>query len=207
MYNGSHANRGTPSRKHSARKRLSLLPVALVVLAGMLVGSTIAYLVSHTDSITNTFTSAKVTTSITESFTEWTVQKEDVRVKNTGDVDAFIRAAVVVTWQDKEGNVYPTAPVYGADKDYFVTYPENYSWVELGDYYYYTSPVTPGDSTGELLTKCSFCHGAVPPEGYTLHVEILASAIQSEPTDAVKEAWGVTIANGKVTPVEGGNAA
>lgn len=202
MYNGSHANRGTPSRKHSARKRLSLLPVALVVLAGMLVGSTIAYLVSHTDPIMNTFTSAEVATTINEEFREKII-KEDVTVTNTGDVDAFIRAAVVVTWQNESGEVYPTAPVRG--EDYTVKYPGN-GWVEHGDYYYYTSPVKPKGDTKVLLTDCSYYKDAAP-EGYTLHVEILASAIQSEPIKAVEEAWGVTIANGNVTSVGGGNAA
>lgn len=205
MYSGSHANRGTPSRKRPARKRLSLLPVALVVLAGVLVGSTIAYLVSHTDPIENRFTTAEVATTIEEDFTDKII-KETVKVKNTGNVNAFIRAAVVVTWQNASGNVYPTAPVLGEYADYIATYPGN-GWVKHGDYYYYTSPVKPNESTGVLLTRCMMNYPSKAPEGYTLHVEILASAIQSEPIEAVNDAWGVTIANGNVISAEGGNAA
>ena len=41
------------------------------------------------------------------------------------------------------------------------------------------------------------------PEGYALSVEILADAIQSEPAKAVKEAWGMTVQNGRITAGSG----
>ena len=39
------------------------------------------------------------------------------------------------------------------------------------------------------------------PEGYLLSVEILASAIQSEPSSVVAEQWGVTVTDGNITDV------
>lgn len=186
MYSGKYANKNRKSRKHLRKSKPSLLLITLVVLLGVLVGSTVAYLVANTGSIANSFVPAKITTDITEDF-DGDVKK-NVQVKNTGDVDAFIRAAVVVTWQNNAGEVYPTAPVVGTD--YTVSYPGN-GWAKHSDgYYYYTSVVKPNESTGILLTDCKALKDA-PSEGYTLHVEILATAIQSEPITAVTDAWGV----------------
>lgn len=186
MYSGKYAKKSNKSRKHSRKAKPSLLLITLVVLMGVLVGSTVAYLVTNTGSIANSFVPAKITTDITEQF-DGSV-KNNVQVKNTGEVEAFIRAAVVITWQNTAGEVYPTAPVEGTD--YTVSYPGN-DWVKHTDgYYYYTKIVKTNESTGILLTDCKPLKDA-PAEGYTLHVEILATAIQSEPITVVTEAWGV----------------
>lgn len=179
-------------------KKTILLLVSLVIVLVAVVGTTIAYLVTNTAPIINTFKPSEVTTEIDEGF-DGSVKK-DVKVKNTGDVEAYIRAAVVVTWQNDAGEVYPTAPVEGTD--YTVSYPGNV-WVKHTDgYYYYTSTVAPNESTGILLTDCKPVEGKAP-DGYHLVVEILAQAIQANPEDAVKEAWGVTIANGTVAANNG----
>ena len=184
MYQGSYQN--NPQRRRRRNRKPTLLMLALAILLVAVVGTTIAYLFTNTGSIANTFTSASVTTEITEDFKNNV--KDNVQVQNTGDVEAYIRAAVVVTWQNDVGEVYPTAPV--EDTDYTVTYPGN-GWVKHTDgYYYYTSSVAPDKSTGVLLTSCQPVEG-MTPEDYHLVVEILASAIQSKPANAVTEAWGV----------------
>lgn len=197
MYQGSYQNR--PQRRRRRRNRKpALLMMALALLLGAIVGSTLAYLFTNTDSVTNSFVPAKITTDITEDFKDNV--KNNVQVKNTGDVEAYIRAAVVVTWQDSEGKVYPTALVEGTD--YTVTWTMD-GWTKHTDgYYYYTSSVAPSASTGVLLTDCKPVEGKAP-ENYHLVVEILSSAIQSEPVDAIRDAWGVTISNGNVTAVTG----
>lgn len=164
-----------------------VLASVLVLIIG-LVGTTLAFLYDSTTPVINTFTPTKVTGEITEDFKDNV--KNNVQVKNTGDIDAYIRAMVVVTWQDDAGNVYATAPVEGTD--YNVSYPGN-GWVKHTDgYYYYTSKVAPNASTGILLTGCKPVEGKAP-EGYHLVVEILSDAIQAEPEDAVKEAWSVNV--------------
>lgn len=203
MNHGKYENRNTRSRRRRRNGKSSLLLAALVVLACMLVGTTVAYLVANTGSVANSFVPAKLTTEITEEF-ENNV-KNNVKVKNTGDVDAYIRAAVVVTWQNDNGEVHPTAPVEGTD--YTVNYPTDTGWVKHTDgFYYYTKALKPNDSTGVLLTNCKPMEGKTPDD-YHLVVEILSSAIQSKPDNAIHEAWGVTIANEAVTAyTEGGNA-
>lgn len=172
-----------------------VLASVLVLIIG-LVGTTLAFLYDSTTPVINTFTPTKVTGEITEDFKDNV--KNDVQVKNTGDIDAYIRAMVVVTWQNDDGNVYPTAPAEGTD--YTLTWTMD-GWVKNGNYFYYTSKVAPNASTGILLTDCKPVEGKAP-DGYHLVVEILSDAIQAEPDTAVKSAWGVTIANGTVTAVE-----
>lgn len=168
---------------------------SVLVLAIGLVGTTLAWITTNTESITNTFTPTEVTTTIVEEF-ENNV-KNNVTVKNTGNIDAYIRAMVVVTWQDDAGNVYPGTPAAGTD--YQIAIPSDNKWVLNGGYYYYTEKVAAGASTGNLLTNCK---PLTDKKGYHLVVEILSDAIQAEPKTAVEEAWGVTIANGTVTKVE-----
>lgn len=187
MNHGKHIVEKPTARRHIKKSKPSLLLVALVVLVGVLVGSTVAYLITNTGSVSNSFTSAKITTEITEEF-DGSV-KNNVCVKNTGDVEAYIRATVVVTWKSGS-DVYPTAPVPGTD--YTMTCPADAGWVQSGSYYYYTSAVAPDASTGVLLTDCQPLNDA-PADGYTLHVEILTEAIQSKPAKAVTEAWDVTV--------------
>lgn len=179
-----YSRQKTSSRRYRRSSKPFFLLAALAVVLCAMVGTTVAYLFTKTDPITNTFTPTKVTTEITENFNKDV--KNTVQVKNTGDVDAYIRAAVVVTWQNEKGEVYPTAPAEGTD--YTVTWTKN-GWVKNGDYYYYTEVVKPGSSTGVLLTDCKPVEGKAP-EGYHLSVEILASAIQANPSSAVEDAWG-----------------
>lgn len=172
-------------RKPRINKAAVLLTTA-VLLIGTVVGSTVAYLIAQTDAVENTFEYAKVSCKVTESFNG--SEKTDVKVENTGTTDAYIRATYVVNWLDAQGNIVASDP-----EGYSYTLTENPDrvWTKGTDgYFYYLSPVAPDASTpGSLLT----CKVTCPknPE-YTLSVEILATAIQSTPTKAVTEAWGVT---------------
>lgn len=201
MYQGKHYQKNEHVEKRSrAGKPLAAL-VALVLILGAVVGGTLAYLAAHTDAIVNTFTAAKVTTEIKETFDG--SAKSNVSMKNTGDVDAYIRAAYVVTWKDATGKeVYPTQPVEGTD--YSIALNPKQDWFYYNGYYYYTEPVAPDASTGVLITSCAPAAGRAP-EGYFLSVDVLASAIQSVPAEAVGQAWGVSIAQGSVTAYSAGN--
>lgn len=194
MYQGKHYQKNEHVEKRSrAGKPLAAL-VALVLILGAVVGGTLAYLAARTDAIVNTFNPTKVDITVEENFNGTT--KEDVKIKNNGDTEVYIRATYVVTWKDAAGNVYPTQPVEGTD--YSISLNLSEGWVQYGGYYYYTEPVAPGASTGVLITSCAPVSEKTP-EGYFLSVDVLASAIQSVPADAAGQAWGVSIAQGSVT--------
>ena len=175
------------------RSKRILLLVALVMILTAAIGGTIAYIVTSTTAVENTFTPAKVETEINETF-DGTV-KTNVSVKNTGDVAAYIRAAIVVSWKTAAGDTYAEAPVAGTD--YTITLNTANGWIELGDYWYCKAPIAVGANTAVLIDRCELKSGVTPPEGYFLSVDVITSAIQAEPTDAVTDSWGVTLDDNK----------
>lgn len=165
-------------------KRSGILLAAVIVLLAGAVGGTWAFLVAQSEPVQNNFTYAHVRCTIKENFDGTT--KSDVQIKNTGDIPAYIRARIVVTWKDARGNV-SAVPV--KDSDYTMTM--GTGWTKgTNDYWYYKTAVDAGEETPVLITKCEKKGNA--PKDYDLSVEILADAIQSEPASAVTEAWGNT---------------
>lgn len=164
-------------------KRSGILLAAVIVLLAGAVGGTWAFLVAQSEPVQNNFTYAHVSCTIEETFENGV--KSDVKIKNTGDIPAYIRARIVVTWKDASGNVSAAVPV--KDSDYTITFNKT-EWTQQGDYWYCKNAVAAGGETPVLITKCEKIGNA--PKDYDLSVEILADAIQSEPANAVKEAWG-----------------
>lgn len=187
--------------KYSNKKKRRLAPWAALALALVLtlsVGGTIAYLITDTGPVTNTFTPGNVACKVIEKFNGTT--KSDVKIENTGNTDAYIRAAIVVTWQNaSSGNVLGKAPVLGSDYTLQLATDTGWDITTSDGYYYYATAVSANNSTGILINECKVLKSA-PAEGYTLCVEVLADAIQATPINAVKDAWGVTVdANGNIS--------
>lgn len=181
MYQGEHMNNGGAPK---ARKTATLL-VAIVLLLGVAVGTTVAYLIDKTNEIKNEFEYAKTDVTVTEEFNGTT--KSNVQVRNDSNIPVYIRATYVVSWVDANGNIVTSVP-----DGYVITKEENPGgvWKKGADgYFYYPTPVQPGKSTDGSLLYCKVTYPENPE--YTLNVEILATAIQSEPIDAIKNAWGV----------------
>lgn len=182
-YHGSRVSK-TNRPKHFA----GLL--ALVLILVCTVGGTVAYLVTHTDPVVNTFTPGKVSCQVEEEFKDNDTVKTKAVVKNTGNVPAYIRVAVVANTIDGEGNItgMETLPVGWLNAE---------KWTEVGGFYYYKGVVQPGNVTANLLTA-----DGIDLTG--IQVTILASAIQSMPDDAVNDAWKISYNSitGKWTPVD-----
>lgn len=165
-------------------KRSGILLAAVIVLLAGAVGGTWAFLVAQSEPVQNNFTYAHVRCTINEKFENGV--KSDVKIQNTGDIPAYIRARIVVTWKNTSGNV-SAVPV--KDTDYTITFNET-DWTQQGDYWYCNTAVDATKFTPVLITECKKTGTA--PDGYDLSVEILADAIQSEPASAVTEAWKYT---------------
>ena len=186
MYQGTYArNPRKPRRRKVRMNKTAILLLAVILLAGAVIGTTVAYLTTNTDSITNTFEYAQVSCRVDETFNGNT--KENVKITNTSNIDAYIRAKVVINWRDADGNIVASVPQGYRYK--FEGLPGD-NWVQQGGYYYYKNPVAENESTGNLLTTCTWERPNNPQ--YFLSVEIIASAIQSQPASAVQQAWGVT---------------
>ena len=79
------------------RRIVFIALICLVFVAGS-VGGAYAYLKANTDVLSNEFVPAKVTCAVEEEFADGV--KSNVKVRNTGNVDAYIRATVKGTIQD-----------------------------------------------------------------------------------------------------------
>lgn len=207
MYKGKRLMKKQPRRWN----RSAALLVCLLLALGCTVGGTLAYILTHTLPVTNIFQPTEVTTTVVENFDGTT--KSDVKIKNTGTTDAWLRAAVVITWQNAAGEVYGQAPELGTD--YSITYntsaqadPAGQWYLGKDGFYYWDSPVAPEGLTGVLITECKPAGTAGVPEGYSLTVEILGSGIQSKPAAAFNDNWtssGLEVnAAGTALQVKGG---
>lgn len=177
------------------RRRLTpLAAAALLMVLFMSVGGTLAWLTAHTSAITNTFTVATPGVKIEEGFDKQT--KSNVQVKNTGEVEAYIRVALVPTWEDENGNA--VAEPASLD-DLSITWGNSGKWLKGTDgYWYYKEPVAPGYSTEVLLEKAT----VTTENGYHMNLQVMADSIQADPTRAVTAMWG-TDKGGAVTGVDG----
>lgn len=184
-----------PVKRRQKAKRVGSGFVLLILAVVLAIGGTLAYIIANTEEVKNKFTPGEVRCEVEETFKDNV--KSDVKIKNTGNTAAYIRATYVVTWQKDDGTVNGKMPVVGTD--YTIVFADNTGWKKIGDYWYYTSPVAAGGETGVLIDSCKLAEGAEVPTGYHLSVEIIASAIQSGPASVVAEKWHVAVDNGKIT--------
>ena len=204
MYNPKHSTPRRPGRPLSSRKALFAL-VSVLVLIFAAVGVTVAYLQTQTEPLVNQFTPAKVSCKVEETFEDNV--KSNVTIQNTGDTDAFIRVAVVANWVQTDENssvtsVYAQQPVAGTDYTLTLADDVNEKWLkDSNGFYYYKDAVQPNEVTAVLIEECKPIEGKAPA-GYTLAVEIVASAIQASPETVAEEYWHISVENGEIITVQ-----
>lgn len=169
--------------------KLITLLVSFLMIGAAAISSTVAFLYVYDDPVVNKFIPSKVTTAVVEDIETNPGVKSDVKIANTGDTTAWIRAAVVVTWQDAAGNVYGQMP---ANTDYTISFNLDEQtdpagqWIEAGDgFYYWSQPVPVAGNTGVLIANCTPIKKSITVSTgssqvtYYLTVEILGSGIQT----------------------------
>lgn len=209
MMNKNHYSdkyvRCLPKRLQRRRqRRFVTLLVSLLLVIGLAVGGTLAFVISKTSEKRNGFFPAQVSCDVIEEF-NGTV-KSNVAVKNTGETNAYIRAAVNVTWMKDENpsEQAVSATVPQIDVDYELIFHVDTGWIKGADgYWYYQTPVAPDANTAELIRECRQLEGAKVPQGYHLSVEIAASAIQSSPSAVVAEKWNVVLEGNRIVSANG----
>ena len=162
-------------------KRTLVLLVSLAVILSLTVGGTLAYLVVKTDVLTNIFNPTKVEVTISNG-----------TITNTGDIPAYVRVAIVATWQ-KDGAVYAKAPkLCDCEGTHSNTQDCDYTldltgWIQGSDGFYYHRAAVVTGNENSVSAPATIVVNATNTEGYTLSIEVLVSAIQATP-EAV-EAW------------------
>lgn len=181
------------------KRNISFVLLVCVCLIGALtVGTTVAYLFTEGGQVENLFKPARVACTVAEdgyvgsgnAQTEATT-RSNVRVRNTGDVTAYIRASIVINWKDESGAVLARTPV--ENTDYSLQLAAGTDWFFADGAWYFAEAVEPWEYTDVLIASCQMLPGANVPENAHLSVEIVATAVQA--TVKAVEAWS----NGAVT--------
>lgn len=182
-HGNNESQRPQRNTKHNLYK-IQLLIFSLLLVATMAIGGSMAFLTTQTNAVVNTFTPAQVSPKVEEDF-NGTV-KSSITVQNTGDIDAYIRVKLVTYRVNNDGDhIGGTAEI--------PNFTPGAGWVERDGYYYYTRPVAPNDSTGNLLGTSITLQEYTDADGGKQAIDVMAEAIQSTPASAVTSAWNVTV--------------
>lgn len=188
MYKGQFEGKRDETKARPVRRkahhtgRLTAMVIATALLLALAISGTVAWLTTKDAPITNTFNPSKVACEVTESF-NGTV-KSSVNVKNTGDIDAYIRVKLVTYRTNEQGqHIGGTAEI--------PAFTPGAGWVAYNGYYYYTKPVAPNAQPEKaLIDSIELKASYDDADGGKQAIDVMAEAIQSVPEAAVKAAWG-----------------
>ena len=198
----------TYSRKPKRSIKPFLIAFCVCILACAAVSGSLAWLTSTPEHVVNSFIPGAVTIQVDEKFDGST--KSDVRIKNTGNVPAYIRVALVPAWVDDEGNIAAKPASLKLNDDCNIAWGEDGNGYEadwfIGSdgFYYCKTVIEPGKSTPILIKSCTVKDGE---HEYDFELQVIASAVQSLPTSTVETVWPVVVCtDGTLAKTEqGGN--
>lgn len=177
--------------KRALTMRRLIPAILLLALSLTLVcGTVYAYMFMRTDQQSAGFSPARVACEVSESFADNT--KSSITVKNTGNVDAYLRVRLVTYW------VHADEKTVAAESSPALNIVPADGWLEGTDNtFYYKVPVAPGKSTPSLFS------GSITLEqkdGLKQVIDVFAEAIQADPAAAVIDSWDVTVdSSGTIT--------
>jgi len=160
--------------------------LAVILLVTVAVGATFAFIVAVTEPLRNLFTDAHVscTTTYNADNDTWTIT-------NDGDVEAYIRVAVVPYLTNESDEVFWDNPVCE------VEYNDGSKWTVIGDhgYHYYKIPLPVGESI--VFGTVTVNTDASGDFDYNVtKVTVNAEAFQVGSDEALADAWNVTYTEG-----------
>lgn len=190
MYNGKYR-----ASAKKTRKRIPALLISLVLLVLVTVGGVVAYLMDTSLSVTNTFKPAEVVITINESTTETT--KSNITFtnpsleENPNVVPVYIRATLEIYWMDSIEGAERIMAMPANAVDFGAGVLTQNGWFKVGDIYYYSKVVKPGETTAVMADTIK----VTLPDGSAgkCVINVRAEAIQAEPTNAVLAAWGTDV--------------
>ena len=170
-------------------KRYIAIAIICCLVLALCVGGAVAYMFKLSNESENGFKGPNVSCKLLESFDG--EKKSSVTVKNTSEIEVYVRVRLVTYWVDESGNIVTSqsSPELG------IVYDAN--WVKgENNTYYYKSAVAPGSTSSNLLAQPY----AVSTDGNKKQVvEVFAEAIQANPEKAAEESWGVQVSGGQIT--------
>lgn len=197
----------TYSRKPKRSIKPFLIAFCVCILACAAISGSLAWLTSAPGPVVNEFIPGEVTIQVDETFDDGHTTKQNVSIKNTGNVPAYIRVALVPAWVDDEGNIAAKPAslddctiTWGKDGNGY----EDDWFIGSDGFYYCKTFINPGDYTPILIKSCTVKD--VEHE-YDFELQVIASAVQSLPTSTVGEVWPVVVGTDGTlaNKIQGGN--
>lgn len=178
------------------KKIIILISVITLIIA---VGVLLAFMFKDSNEVKNKFEAPVVMCEVSETFYASTGVKSSIKIKNTGNIDEYLRLRMISYWVDGDGNIVGLPSVMPE-----VQY-DTAEWIKgANDTYYYTGIVSPDGFTPELLTSpITLDSTTVDMFGTSTQVrqvvEIIPEAVQAAPTSAAADMWGVEITDSVIT--------
>lgn len=178
-------------RKKRRRLKKSVKRGLIIISSLILIITTVSYTIaflSKNNNLDNEFILGTVSTSIEETF-ENNVKK-NVSIKNNGNVNSYIRVAIITSFKDSNSIILPDIPE--ENTDYSIDFSQSPNWLysDNDGFYYYKLPVEPNTNTDILINECKTLKEY---EDKTFNIDIITQSIQAEPSRSVIEAWDVNI--------------
>ena len=186
----------TYSRKPKRSIKPFLIAFCVCILACAAVSGSLAWLTSTPGPVVNEFIPGEVTIQVDETFDDEHTTKQNVSIKNTGNVPAYIRVALVPAWVDDEGNIAAKPASLELNDDCNIAWGKDGSGYEadwfIGSdgFYYCKTVIEPGASTPILIKSCTV---KGEEHEYDFELQVIASAVQSLPTSTVEKVWPVVV--------------
>ena len=200
----------TYSRKPKRSIKPFLIAFCVCILACAAISGSLAWLISAPGPVVNEFIPGEVTIQVDETFDDGHTTKQNVSIKNTGNVPAYIRVALVPAWVDDEGNIAAKPASLELNDDCNIAWGKDGSGYEadwfIGSdgFYYCKTVIEPGASTPILIKSCTV---KGEEHEYDFELQVIASAVQSLPTTTVETVWPVVVnTDGTLAKkIQGGN--
>lgn len=177
--------------KLKIHKKQTILLLAVIVIACAVIPPTVAWLFSETGPLTNLFNQSELSCEVIQP----TADDGCYQIKNTGETKIYVRVAVTANWTrtDADGIVHV---YYAGDPTVTVALSDTDQWQQVGNYYYCVAPIDAGD-TLDFAAVTADATVTAPSDDYAdVSVHVSAEAIQTTPSEAIEEAWGLQLVDG-----------
>lgn len=204
--------------KMLTKKKIRASIIGIVAVLALSVGGTFAYIKVASGSAINVFQHGLVNIQPEEKFDGGDIREKDldklVRIKNDSQegklkvVPVYIRASLVASWVDADGNVMAvnarslidyTLNLNSSSMSLGVNDDVEGDWVLADDgFYYFTGVVEKDAYTDYLLEKVSLNPDKkdLVPEGGHLELNVLCDGVQAK-AEMANKAWDYPTVNGK----------